>query len=213
MIRPAKGRGHAVFWPIDFQVMRRTPSPECSICSPFERIVPAIVEYSSGKPDGLMGASAIKLAPKEIGLELAARFKGIELRPVKFHTGVSTFSEPGKEFPASEYFGPELVELWFPHIVPYNPDQSHLLIEEKCQTCGRISALVEGVELGIGPWPDPFIRNRAPDKGIRIPAAALEGNDVFRYATLRFMVLEDFKQFVEERGYPNFDFIDFGEIV
>jgi len=158
-----------------------------------------------------MAAMANFLVPRPVGEALADEFRGIELRPVEFYPGDSLRSEPDHPLPPFKWDGPELVEMWFPRVIPYNSELTKLRVDYVCPECGRADVFVDGIEKGIGKGRPN--RTHAPDQGLRIPKEALEGDDVFRYATMRFMVLEPFKEFVERQSYTNFDFVDYGYLL
>ncbi len=192
---------------------------ECAVCEGrrFERIFPAEIEYLGGPVGDFQQASNILISPREVALDLARNFEGIELREVRVYSGVSFWSDPKRRKPlmAKAYSGPDLVEIWMPLKIAYDPKLSKIVETGRCDACGILNYQVPGVERLPNDKRSSLYHNglnyrRDPADGIRVRMAALNGASGFRYGG-RLMVLAPVRDYILERGYTNADFIDYGE--
>jgi len=96
-------------------------------------------------------------------------------------------------------------------------------IEEpySCSDCGRARRLLGGVESLHSRWNpetmdlDRVHTPRVPGQGIFVRRADLGGVQLFRVEEFYLMILctDDVKAFIEERGFSNVSFLEYGNVV
>jgi hypothetical protein len=94
-------------------------------------------------------------------------------------------------------------------------------MEVDCQTCGRVRFGFEGVETHTARFDPrrkemvPVDRRRVPGKGLYVRADDLGDADFFRVREARGwdFCTDRFKEFVEERGFSNVAFWEYGDVI
>ena len=177
----------------------------------WRRTRPAHVAYTGGPVGDFISADGHLVARREVAEELASRFTQIQPTPL-------TVSEP-KRGEAVRYKGPELLELHVSFRVAFNPSISSLTLRTCCQGCGRVDYDVEGVELPrrevkIGDrWEMVNREPRKPGQGVILFEEDLDGRDFFTYGRWLPLCTERAKDYIEDRGWTNVSFTEYGEVV
>ena len=156
-------------------------------------------------------ADGLMLATEKVVSELISNFKGLEAREV-------IIASSG-EYGAADYNGEPIRELWCRNKVSWNPGASSLLLRKRCEVCGRAAYDVLGIEEPpheekIGDrWQMVPRRPREPGAGVILPSSVVRGDDFFDYGNNFHMCVQRAKDFIEERGWTNISFLEYGEIV
>jgi len=118
------------------------------------------------------------------------------------------------------YEGPELIELIPTYRAPVHPSTTWEF-SSLCETCGKSSKMLAGAESKMQRWDQkrqvlvPNWKAREPGKGLFISRSAIAGYPIFwaeEFSTPIFCT-DEFKHFIEDRGFTNIDFLEWGEIV
>lgn len=172
---------------------------------------PARLNYVGGPVGDFMDAIDFLVARREVAEELALSFTEIRPSPI-------VVNGP-KRGEAVRYKGPEMLELRLAFVVPYNPGISSLRMRSCCTGCRRVSYEVEGMELRPREvkiddrWVMVDREPRQPGQGVIVFEQDLDGRDFFTFGDWLQLCTERAKRFIEERGWTNVSFIEYGEVV
>lgn len=185
------------------------PPPDCPYgAGEWRWTRPRPVDYMGGPVGDFMTTGNFLVARREVAEELASNFTQIRLSPI-----VVSESKP-------RYKGPEMLELELPFVVPFNPNISTLRMGSFCRHCGRVRYEVEGIELRarevkIGErWEMVDPEPRKPGQGVIVFERDLDGRDFFTFGWDWFrLCTQRAKDHIEERGWTNVSFTEYGEVV
>lgn len=202
---------------------------KCTSGPPFVRLPGTRVEWQPGSDvvgDFAWDESGSPVLVKHAVLrELGQVFRGLTGVPVEMVQSprLKRPSRPNKRTRPRiwlPYTGPPVCELWASKYV--HPDTQHgsLTLKGPCDLCGRISYRLEGVERVESHW-DPERREvvqihypRTPGGGLFVRASDLEGCDFFSvYEYEAIFCTDRAKEFIEQRGYTNIMFREYGEVI
>jgi len=117
------------------------------------------------------------------------------------------------------YEGPPLVELWVERTVPYLPSTT-IVVPYHCDDCGRAMSRIGGTEQVDSHWIEekaeliPYRIPRVPGQGVFVREADLGGVSIFRLEQFAHVLCTDeVKAFIEERGFTNVEFLEYGNVV
>jgi hypothetical protein len=162
-------------------------------------------------------------AVREVGEELARRFKGLELGPVDFwqHPRLAKVKRPRIPRVQLPYRGPPLCYLHATHAVPLDLERSTVTVERN--EAGEVTDVhsFRGIESVGATLDGPLHVPRRPDCGLFFRESDLGGLDFWYMLHCRIgswghphMYCRDrVKRFIEEAGYTNVKFREVGEIV
>ena len=156
--------------------------------------------------------------------ELAARFRGFAAAPVEMTESpkvrrpqrITKRTKPRVWLP---YTGPTLHQLWITKIVPIDLEKSTVRLVRQCATCGRERYELCGAEHKEPYWDREqrvYVRLRKPrdpGEGLFVREIDLERVDMFRVKEFDGWkcCTDRAKDFIEEHGYTNVDFMELGE--
>jgi|GEM_PF-4353534 len=147
------------------------------------------------------------IVERSIALELAKRFKGLDLAEI-----VVDHNADKIEKIAERYY--ELIyEIWVPPCLEYMPRASI----RRCEICGDESVHFAGVErppiqVRIGDrWEWDGGVKRKPGEGILIPQHIIKNRDIMRCGSV--LCTARFKEYVESLNLPAVKFWEYGEVV
>lgn len=204
---------------------------ECDRCSrgaDYARPTPLVFEWEPGSdligdftwPDG--ARVAVKGPVYEA---LAQRFRGIHAEPVEMvqDPKLKRPKRPTKRTKPRvwlPYVGPELVELWPERTVPFLPHTT-LDIHLRCEDCGRELPNISGFEYKAHKWNPklmdlvPDLQPRIPGQGLFVAATEIGDTPIFRVEEFTEMILctDEVKTFIQEKGFTNVDFWEYGDVV
>ena len=196
------------FIPHDWFVFPEPRCPECEWLRK-ERVFPLELEYVPGPPGDFYSAIRIALARREVAEDLAAKFAGLEPKPVKH--------QELRRRPS--YKGPELAELWFPLEIPPNPGLSDLKLVGDCSIPEHRGYTILGTEMSrgdievrgdgrqvVGPAP------REPGHGVILHEADLRGLSFFRFVDCQLCTGE-VADYIRGKEWTNVDLPEFGETI
>jgi len=118
------------------------------------------------------------------------------------------------------YEGPPLVEMWIERMISYLPNTT-VVVYDHCEDCGRGLRDIVGVEKVDSNWIEetadliPYRIPRVPGQGVFVRESDLGGVKIFRVEEFTRMILctDEVKSFIEERGFTNVDFLEYGNVV
>jgi hypothetical protein len=118
------------------------------------------------------------------------------------------------------YIGPELVELWVEHVVPYLPATTLELVR-RCKVCGRESRNIVGVEVKAHLYDQskgelvPDLHPRRQGQGVFVADSNVNNNPIFRLEefTKAIFCTDEVRLFIKRQGFSNVDFLEYGDIV
>jgi len=118
------------------------------------------------------------------------------------------------------YEGPPLVEMWIDRMAPYLSSTT-LVVPYHCDDCGRAMTKLGGTERIERHWSEEMMGTvpcripRVPGQGVFVRDADLGGVKIFRVEEFSRMILctNEVKAFIEERGFTNVDFLEYGNVV
>lgn len=118
------------------------------------------------------------------------------------------------------YDGPELIELISTYTVPLH-DMTTQEVISRCTACGRERCQITGFQLKEHRWDSAkmvaveYDRPRLEKQGVFLRRSDVTGHFVFRATGCPNWILctDEFKHFIEEHGFTNIDFLEWGEIV
>lgn len=137
-----------------------------------------------------------------------------KLKPPRRHT---SRSKPRVWLP---YTGPELVELWTEHELPYLPETT-TEIAFRCKACGNEPHRLSGIEIRSHLYDRergilvPDHQPRVPGKGVFVAAAKANSAPIFRLQEFTGPILctDEVRSFIEREGFTNVDFREYGNVV
>lgn len=118
------------------------------------------------------------------------------------------------------YEGPSLVEMIPEHRAPIH-SRTTWEPSTQCQVCGKWGKQLTGPEWKMHRWDQqkqdlvPNWKAREPGKGLFISRSAIAGYPILwaeEFSTPIFCT-DEFKHFIEDQGFTNIDFLEWGEIV
>ncbi|EMO31374.1 hypothetical protein LEP1GSC175_2351 [Leptospira santarosai str. HAI821] len=183
-----------------------------------------IFEWESGsdKIGDLLGPEMGRLVVRRTVFDtLFERFGGIQAEEVEMFQDSRLKPSQRKKRVWLPYVGPELVELKTEATLPL----SHLTtldVAYRCEECGLEIYNMSGIERKESRWDTkqlklvPYVEPRVPGKGLFVELSKLESaSPIFRVERYTQMILctDEVKRFVEERGYTNVDFLNYGTII
>jgi len=156
---------------------------------------------------------------------LAERFSGIAAEPIvmeqepklKRPKRITKRTKPRVWLP---YQGPPLVEMWIERTVSHLPSTT-FEVQDHCEDCGRTLTRLGGVERVHGRLIEEtmdLIPERTPrilGQGLFVQGTDLVGVKIFRVEefTQTLLCTNEVKAFVEERGFTNVAFLEYGNVV
>jgi len=154
---------------------------------------------------------------------LAQTFSGIVAEPIEMDQEpklkrpkrVTKRTQPRIWLP---YEGPPLVEMWIERMFPYMPSTT-VVVYDHCEDCGRGLRDIVGLEdvdsHWIGETMELIRTPRVPGQGVFVREADLGGVKIFRIEEFTRVILctNEVKAFIEERGFTNVEFLEYGNVV
>jgi hypothetical protein len=209
---------------------RITPSL-CDRCSRGARYIkskPLIFEWEAGADDiaDFIWPDVTRVVVRKTVFEVLAReFRGIHAEPVEMVQDPK-LKQPKRRTSRTKpriwlpYSGPELVELWTDHEVPYLPETT-TEIPWQCKKCGNEPRMLSGFERKSHLYDRekgilvPNHQPRVPGKGVFVAASEVKDSPIFRLQEFTGPILctDEVKSFVERQGFTNIDFREYGDIV
>ncbi|MEZ4711501.1 MAG: hypothetical protein R3A44_30185 [Caldilineaceae bacterium] len=197
--------------------------PNCN-SSGQKRIPPLIIEWQEGSD--VIGdftwteLSQHAIATSRVFEQLQKKFGNFIAGPVemveKHQKSKLQSKQPGVLLP---YRGPQLFEIWISDFVSIDMIRSNVVLKQQCDTCGRITYQIEGVELHKHQWNKDLKRledvheSRQQGKGLYIEEHLLLRKDIFRIHEFPDWLLctNAVKDFIDSERYSNVGFLEYGE--
>lgn len=150
--------------------------------------------------------------------------------PIVRSEPIEMFQDPALKIPKNKkrakprvwlpYEGPRLLEMVPIHSVPAHT-RTTWAIMSRCRVCGRDGIRLDGYELREHRWSQekkdliPFHRKREPGHGLFVSGQLIKGRSIFRVDELYAWIFctNEFKHFIEDQGFTNIDFLEYGEVV
>lgn len=205
----------------ELQELYREPVGEkCSECNAYLDVErqPLLVEWDDGSDqvgDFVFAGGPIVIQDR-VATEIRQIAGGFNTEPIEF------FDHPNLRRPANvpdrkrpkriwlPYDGPPLSQLVVTRKVPLTPE-STVEIASKCGACGTIRyKRILGVEKKNSAVHTP----RVPGQGLFIERDAIGEDGLFApIGTLLHLCTSSVKEFIEQRGYTNIEFLEYGELI
>lgn len=157
---------------------------------------------------------------------LAAEFSGFDGIPVTMvqNPKLKPPTRPNRRTPPRvwlPYTGEPLCELWVTTYIHMDPKRSTAELVRQCQICGYTQYELHGVERTISRWDRTHMDlvfthlDRKAGQGLYVQAADLRNAAVFRVHEISgwTFCLDVVKQFIEQRGYTNIAFEEYGDTI
>jgi len=212
---PVSGSEYAKLLVIEEEMEKLPARVLCEACGaslPPDRL---IVEWDDGSDviGDFTFAIGELVCTERVFKKLRRELRGLKSRPLEMHDHPSLY-RPKRRTRRTRvwlpYDGPPLCALEFPHEVELLPE-STVVVESTCNVCGRmIYADFVGVETRRGFQRIP----RKAGKGFFVSAATVGDSDFFTIRNTRLKLCTTrVREFVEEQGYTNLEFLEAGNIV
>ncbi len=203
------------------------PCPKCYADATYRVPYPILIEWSPGSD--VLG-EFIWPGDGRIIVKMCV-FETIQARfPVVRSDTVQMMQDPKLRIPKNKkrarariwlpYDGPPLVELIPTYRTRVHPKTTWEL-SDPCEVCGKSSKRLIGFEEKMHRWDQqkqdlvPNWKAREPGKGLFISRSAIAGYPIFFVEELSTPIFctDEFKHFIEEQGFTNIDFLNWGELV
>lgn len=160
---------------------------------------------------------------KRISDDMLKRFSMLELREIEMiqdhHLRVPKNKSKAKQRVWLPYDGEPLVELVPLCCFPESPRTTNR-VAFRCDVCGRETTQLEGFELKEHRWDQikqdlvPYMKPREAGRGLFISRNFVKDCPIFRVESFLSSIfcLNEFKNFIEDQGYTNIDFLEYGEV-
>lgn len=175
-----------------------------------KHVPPRHLAFTGGELGDFMASIGPVLAKREVAEQLIARFGSLRLQPIKVVKPKAAARARALE-DAYVQLEPEL------EIDP-NPELSTLEVKSSCDLCGRRSYDLVGMEeeADTSPYDSSIVlepaKIRQAGQGIILRRETLDGKSFFKF--LGFTICtEEVRTWVQERGFTNTVFLEYGELL